>query len=61
MWPLSSLIIIFVWVAVGRAYKARIQGRAVHKAKTRETKYPQAAARTMESPVDSLFMNLNLK
>lgn len=44
MWPLNSLIIVFVWVAVGRAYKTRMQGRAVRKAKTQETKYPQAAA-----------------
>lgn len=61
MWPLKSLIIFSTWVVVGWAYKARIQGRIVHKAKTRKNQYPQAAVKTVESPIDSLLMNLDLK
>lgn len=61
MWPLKSLIIFSVWVVVGRAYKTRIQGRTVHKAKPGENKYPEAAVKTIESPIDSLSMNLDRK
>lgn len=50
-----------MWVVVGRAYKACIQGRIIHKAKTRENQYPQAAVKTIESTIDSLLMNLDLK